>query len=609
MKFLLKCLFLIIFCSSSASIIQSSFGKVVVNSIKIETQKDQHLVFDLYKPDLASKDNKMPFVIVVPGFQRSKEALSNIAIELSRRGIVVALIDPYAQGLSSSSRSKRSATTEGYGMFALVEKAHSGNLFDFIDIKKIATTGHSMGGNAAIRGANYFGKQAIKNSEPSKLHSVFVSGYVLTLVDSVLKDVKSNIGVSYALYDEGAFRNDLSGWDASDMKIAPESIRVVNWGVHNGKKIINEVELGKYYGSLDKRSLRVIHNEELIHPFQPYNNIATANQIEYFEKVFDLKTGIDSYNQIWQWKELMTLISMIIALIMIIPMSKVLLSLNIFKSLVVDIPKPLPIQSKNSKIIFWIIFILGALIACFSYIPMVDAAKNIFPAAASRDLTWFFPQRMNNSVMLWAAFNGIIGLLLFFLSYNFFGKKHGVSKNSWGLKADWKYIIKTFFLAVLVFSLYYFLLFSIYYLFHVDYRFWFMGVRIFQPEMLLVLAMYAPLFFIFFFSNSLRVNGAMRIEGQAEWKSMLIAGMANSLGLFLIILIQYIIFAKSGTVFWTTNWLSVNLLFAIVPMMFVLPYFNRYFFYMTGRVYLGPMVTTLIFIMILSTNTVVYLPI
>ena len=609
MKFLLKCLFLIIFCSSSASIIQSSFGKVVVNSIKIETQKDQHLVFDLYKPDLASKDNKMPFVIVVPGFQRSKEALSNIAIELSRRGIVVALIDPYAQGLSSSSRSKRSATTEGYGMFALVEKAHSGNLFDFIDIKKIATTGHSMGGNAAVRGANYFGKQAIKNSEPSKLHSVFVSGYVLTLVDSVLKDVKSNIGVSYALYDEGAFRNDLSGWDASDMKIAPESIRVVNWGVHNGKKIINEVELGKYYGSLDKRSLRVIHNEELIHPFQPYNNIATANQIEYFEKVFDLKTGIDSYNQIWQWKELMTLISMIIALIMIIPMSKVLLSLNIFKSLVVDIPKPLPIQSKNSKIIFWIIFILGALIACFSYIPMVDAAKNIFPAAASRDLTWFFPQRMNNSVMLWAAFNGIIGLLLFFLSYNFFGKKHGVSKNSWGLKADWKYIIKTFFLAVLVFSLYYFLLFSIYYLFHVDYRFWFMGVRIFQPEMLLVLAMYAPLFFIFFFSNSLRVNGAMRIEGQAEWKSMLIAGMANSLGLFLIILIQYITFAKSGTVFWTTNWLSVNLLFAIVPMMFVLPYFNRYFFYMTGRVYLGPMVTTLIFIMILSTNTVVYLPI
>ena len=609
MKSLFRCIFLIIFCSAAASFIQTSFGKVEVNAFKIATQNGQHLVFDLYKPHSATNDNKAPFIVVVPGFQRSKEALSNIAIELSRRGMVIALIDPYAQGLSSSSRSRRSATTEGYGMFHLVEHAYSGKFLDYIDINKIASTGHSMGGNAAIRGANYFGKQATNNNEASKLHSVYVSGYVLTLLDEVLKDIKSNVGVSYALYDEGAFRNDLVGWDASNMKIAPESLRVVNWGINNGNENLKEVELGKYYGSLENSSLRVIHNEKLIHPFQPYNSIATANQIDYFEKVFEMNSSISSSDQIWQWKELMTLISMIAAMIMLIPLSKTLLAFGFFKSLVKEVPKPLPRQNKNSKLIFWVIFFLGALIACFSYIPMVDAAKNIFEDAANRKLTWFYPQRMNNSVMLWAAFNGVIGIILFTLSYQLFGKKHGVQTLSWGLKADGKYILKTIFLSLLVFFLYYLFLFAIYYIFHVDYRFWFMGVRIFQPEMLLVLAMYVPLFFIFFFSNSLRVNGAMRIEGQPEWKSLMIAGIANSLGLFLIILIQYTTFAITGTVFWTTNWLSVNLLFAIVPMMFVLPYFNRYFFYMTGRVYLGPMVTTLVFIMILSTNTVVYLPI
>ena len=52
----------------------------------------------------------------------------------------------------------------------------------------------------------------------------------------------------------------------------------------------------------------------------------------------------------------------------------------------------------------------------------------------------------------------------------------------------------------------------------------------------------------------------------------------------------------------------INLLFAVVPIMFVLPYFNRYFFRVTGRIYLGPMVTCLIFIMILISNTVFYLP-
>ena len=136
-----------------------------------------------------------------------------------------------------------------------------------------------------------------------------------------------------------------------------------------------------------------------------------------------------------------------------------------------------------------------------------------------------------------------------------------------------------------------------------------MGVRIFQPEMLLVLLMYFPFFFVFFFSNSLRVNGAMRFDGQPEWISRLVAGFANSAGLFLIIIIQYAVFAATGTVYWTTNWLSVNLLFGIVPIMFILPYFNRIFFQMTGRIYLGPIITCLIFIMILTTNTVIYLPI
>mgnify|MGYP001409502286 FL=1 len=103
----------------------------------------------------------------------------------------------------------------------------------------------------------------------------------------------------------------------------------------------------------------------------------------------------------------------------------------------------------------------------------------------------------------------------------------------------------------------------------------------------------------------------MRFKNQAEWKSRLIAGLANSLGLILIIIIQYSVFAATGTVYWSSNstdWLSVNLLFGIVPMMFILPYFNRIFFQMTGRVYLGPIITCLVFIMILSTNTVIYLP-
>ena len=602
------CLIVLLISSFLASIVQTNFGKVDITLERLDTENSQYIYYDLYKPKTATVENKAPFIAIIPGFQRSKEALSNIAIELSRRGYVVGLIDPYAQGLSSSSLSRRAATTEGYGMFALIDHIYESDEYEYINKELLGTTGHSMGGNAAIRGANYFGKRAKRRNEPSRLHSVYVSGYVLTLTDNVLRDVKSNVGVSYALYDEGAFRNDLKGWEAADMTIAPESLRTVN-SILRLENVVSNVELGKYYGDLQNNTLRVIFNEKLLHPFQPYNAEATANQLSYFDYVFSEPTPLDNYDQIWQWKELFTLINMIVGFLLIIPLTRHLLQIKFFSSIVKPVPPALPKQSQQGKIVFWSVFVIGATIACVTFIPMVDIAKVLFPEAANRELTWFFPQRMNNSVMLWAVLNGSVGFILFFLSYFLFGKRHGVKMSSWGANVSSSDLAKTFLLGILVFLIYYIILYSIYFLFHIDYRFWFMGVRIFQPEMLLVLAMYFPFFFIFFFSNSLRVNGAMRFKDQSEHTSRLIAGFANSAGLFLIIIIQYTVFAATGTVYWTTNWLSVNLLFGIVPIMFILPYFNRIFFQMTGRIYLGPIITCLIFIMILTTNTVIYLPI
>ena len=609
MKNLLICLSIIILTSLAASIVQSNFGKIDVTTMTLPTQDGQHLVYDWYKPKTVSKENKAPFIAIIPGFQRSKEALSNFAIELARRDIVVALIDPYAQGLSSSSKQNRSATKEGYGMFALVNHVHANESFNYIDKARIGTTGHSMGGNAAIRGADLFGREAKLLNQDSKLHSIYISGFVLTLRDNILKNIQSNAGVSYALYDEGGFRNELSGWDSTNMKIAPESIRFINWGIHGSSQGETEVEIGKFYGSLDDRSLRIVHNEPLLHPFQPYNFEAMQNQLEFFEKSFQLNPKISSSNQIWHWKELMTLISMIASLVMLLPLTRVLLNLPFFMDIKKTVPPALPPTGKKGRIIFWSLFFIGAGIACVTFIPMVEVAKILFPEASSRELTWFFPQRMNNSVMLWATFNGLVGFILFFGAYYFHGKANGVNSGYWGSRINLEGFLKTVLLSVLVFILYYMILNFIYFIFHVDYRFWFMGVRIFQAEYLLVLLMYIPFFYIFFLSNSLRVNGSIRIENQPKWLSLLIGGLGNSLGLILIIFIQYLTYALTGTVFWTTNWLSVNLLFAIVPMMFVLPYFNRYFFDMTGQIYLGPMITTLIFIMILSTNTVVYLPV
>ncbi len=602
---MLIALLVIFIASYLASYIQTAGGNIRVDDIKIPAQNGQWLVADLFRPVTATKETPAPFIIVVPGFQRSKEALSNIALELARRGFVVASIDPYAQGSSSASLSRRAATTEGYGMFALVDYAATSNNLNYIDKTRIATTGHSAGGNAAIRGANYFGKEAQRTGKPSKLHSVFVSGYVLTLTKKVLKDVRSNVGMSYAFYDEGAYRNVLKN---GDMRTAHESIRLVNSGIVPVSDPVTEVELGKYYGDLKNRTLRIVHNERVLHPFQPYDTEATANQIEYFEKVFDHKSELSSDDQVWYWKEILGILSLIAALVAIVPLGRLLLEIPLFQSLIRPVPDAAVKPRGRGQIIFWSLFITAALIACFTYIPLAELSQKMFVAASTRQLTWFFPQRMNNAVMLWALLNGTVGFLLFWLSYHFFGRKNKITPAMWGVQISLAEIFRTLILAFLLFCSFFLILFTVYYFFHVDYRFLFMGVRVFQPELLLLLLMYVPFFFIFFLSNSLRINSAMRFKGEREWKSMLLGGVGNSLGLILIVIVQYTTFFTTGTVYWTDGWLYVNLLFAVVPMMFVLPYFNRYFFRMTGRIYLGPMVTCLIFVMILISNTVIYLP-
>ena len=94
-RVLLFCISAIIIFSALASYVQSSAGKVRVTEITIPTQDGQWLKADLYKPFTATSENPAPMVVVIPGFQRSKETLSNLSIELSRRGIVVISIDPY----------------------------------------------------------------------------------------------------------------------------------------------------------------------------------------------------------------------------------------------------------------------------------------------------------------------------------------------------------------------------------------------------------------------------------------------------------------------------------------------------------------------------------
>ena len=603
-KFIGLCLAVVLISSALSSQIQSAWGKVRVTSIRLPAQNGQWVAADLFRPLTATGKNPAPAVVVVPGFQRSKETQANISLELARRGIVVIAIDPYAQGFSSASLSTRSATEEGYGMFAVVDYLTDTDNLNYIDKSRIGVTGHSAGGNAAIQAASHFGLEGLQKSKPSKVQSAYISGYILSLKKKVLQEVQSNLGISYGLYDEGAFRNENKN---ADLRKAPEAIRFVQSGQRDGDTPVTEVELDHEYGESSLRNLRVVHNEPVLHPFQPYSTIATTHQLEFFNKVFGLQDALSGKNQIWFWKELTSLCAFAASMVGLVPLTRILLTeIPFFHPLLHTVPEAQPRPRGKARWIFWVLFLTGALFACFSYIPLTELSQKLFVEATGRQQTWFFPQRMNNGVMLWALANGFVGFALFFSGLKLQGKPIG--REALGLDIQRGEFFRALLLALVVFFSFFGLLFVIYTLFHVDYRFLFLGVRLFQPPLLLLMLVYTPFFFVFFLSNSVRANLSLRFSDTPQWRSLLLAGIGNSLGLLLILLIQYATFAMTGTVRWTEGWLYVNLLFSVVPTMFILPYFHRYFYLMTGRTLLGPLITCLIFIMILLSNTVCYLP-
>jgi dienelactone hydrolase len=611
-----------------AYLVQTDGGNIKVLGFKLPTQNGQWVAADLFRPERASAENPVPLVVVCPGFERSKETMTSYSIELARRGIAVITIDPYGQGASSSTQQRRSASVEGYGVMPMVEYVCGTSNLNYIDKSRVGAAGYSAGGNAVLQSASRLGARQAKllrrakaagshdgktvaDAElaqaraENKISSIFVGGYVLTLTDAVLQTVEANVGVDYACYDEGAFRTEKGNAHLQD---APEALRLVN-AILPADQQLSEVTIGKIYGDPADQTLRVVHNTRCIHPLMPYDPTHIANLIEFFTAVFDLKPPIASSNQIWPLKELFTLMALAGGFLFLVPFTALLLQLPVFRSLVQPVPPPLPAPRRNGRILFWSLFAFSACLACFLFIPMAQATAVVFPDASASKQTWWFPQRINNAILLWAVANGLIGLAVFFLNYQFQGKKCGVTPAMWGLKTNLKELTKTFLLALIVFVAFYGLLFVSYGIFHTDFRFTFVSAAAsFPPKMLLVALEYIPPFFIFYLANSIRVNGGNRFEGQKEWVGMLIGGLGNSVGLMMILAIQYSHLVATGTVYWTQDWLYANLLFGVTPLMFILPYFNRYFFRLTGKVYLGPMITCLIFIMMMLTGNVCYIP-
>ena len=619
----LICLLLIIIGAVGSSLAQRDGGKVNVQGLMIPGKDGALVSADLFRPDTATEKNKAPMVIVSPGFQRTKETQISYSMELARRGYVTLVVDPYNQGESTS----QPPTNDDPSIKPAIDYVSRTTTLNYVDKSRIGITGHSAGGSQVRRMAAEYGAKESKALKKAKspnspggttitkeerekaealnpIRSVFISGWLQKLDAKKFKKVHSNVGIGYAFYDEGGYRNKNGN---GDLRTAPEALAVINSGLPASQHV-DHVVIGKGYGSTSDRTYRVAYNDRTIHPFQPLTPSAIGSMIQFFDDTLGAPHAMSTTNQTWWLKELCNGLSLVAALVMLVPLTKLLLTIPWFSPARTEVcPAPTKPRGRGA-VMFWTIFVISAAVACVTFIPLSAASQHVFSAAANKQNGWFFPGRMVNAVVLWSLVNGLFGLILLWISHSMSKHRGADEPRNWGVRMTWAQTGRTLALALLVITIFYTILAIVYGFFHVDYRLFVVAARPLTKRWFLIGLTYVPALFPFFFSNSLRVNASMRFGNQRRWVNWLIIALANSIGLAAIFVIQYVTFFSTGTVYWTTNWLYVNMLQSLLPMMIVLPLFNRAFYHATGRVWLGPIVTTTVFALMALGGSVAYIP-
>ena len=98
---LLICILLSAASIITASIVQRDFGGVEVSDVYFKNINGVMVRAKLFVPDGAIRDNPMPGMVYIHGYQNNRETGDAYSIETARRGIVVLNIDAIGRGHSS----------------------------------------------------------------------------------------------------------------------------------------------------------------------------------------------------------------------------------------------------------------------------------------------------------------------------------------------------------------------------------------------------------------------------------------------------------------------------------------------------------------------------
>lgn len=611
--------------------LQTSFGKTEIIHFKIPTEHGQWLSGQLYKPKQSSAENKVPLVITEHGYLNNKHMQNVNAIELSRRGIAVMTFDAYYHGKSSSASEPvmEAVVANGEGMIPLVEFAYH-NL-DYIDNQRIGVMGHSMGGMSTWMTLMHYGSQyyaAIEKAKTpdseggeditdreleyanslNKVSAGLPIGNIRLSSEEAFSQIHANFGIIYGQLDEGNY--DLSQGNGDLSNNALEGLVAIN-SIFPKEEQQSSFEVGQYYGDAESQTLRIVHNPKQTHEWAHFSQKTVAETVDFFNHSFGLSPKIKNTDQLWIWKELFSFIGLLGIFLLIYPVSYYLLNIPYFQQLALTKEQKNSLngttqteKSTKKTRLFWISWLLSWLFSAIGVIVALKLDRFIFKSTSSFMSVKWFPQPITNYIMIWAIFNSLVGLALIIWKYRQEKRNSAeLSIQHLGLKIGLNHLIRTFILALCIFGIFFSVVFMAEYFLHANFKLWILGVFTFHSDKFLVWMNYLPFFFIFYLTNALFINKLSFSNIKSEKVNMMVAGFGNVLGILLINGIQYAVLFTTGNSFWQETRLYPMVLLPFIFLLFAAAMISRSLYKLTGNIWLGAMVNTLIITMIGVANT------
>ncbi len=508
-----------------ASGVQTVGGTVTVSNITLAAEDGRSISAMLFVPDSATDSNPAPAVLLNHGYLNTKEHMTDIALELARRGYVV--LSPDMSGHGYSQQLTKEGQFFGLESSAGVDAALL-SLYgmSIVNNTNISVVGHSLGGhNSAIT----------ELKSPDKIKALVLLGY------SPFFEYSSscNTAVVISEYDE------FPGFWFGTTKITDGGDSA------NLKMLFNTDETvvaGQLYGSFADGTAREWFMPANTHPADLYRTQPIADTISFIQSSSPAPNPIDPNSQIWQWHQLGTLIALLGFAFSIFASASLLLKTKCFGKLVQ--------ASQNSsglKGIRW--WIMSAVVTTIPALTLFTLGN----LGAKIPLTTILPVKYSNITFTWAVGNGIIFLAMF-LVWHFVSAKMAKGRNaiSYGLSTNaelpsfkWASVGKSLLLAICTLGIPYILLCLVFSILKVDYRF---IVVMFHPMDFVhfkVFLVYLIPSILFFFASSLISYSWFRTKEYMGFKSI-ISYLANALivvlGLVVLNLMQYVTLFATGSV-------------------------------------------------------------